>query len=365
MHRLLLRKLIISLRILIREVLYILPKCSSILFSIFFVFYIFSFMGKVFFSKISPEYFGNMSKSMLSMFQVLTQDDWRYEISDPIMKRLGFASCFFFLIFMIVMFYTFLNIFLGIFVAYYSNPNIKKNMDYDFQNDDYLNEELILKKQNSMTYEELLNNLNIFHNNFFLDKLIKFFDRIIYSYWFVTIINNYFSYYLAEKHLFGYFLLYGSELIYGFLFTIHLIILLFISDKKTSQIPLFNKKITYPEYVISTSFIFDFVSGPFALFIDLFQLFSSGYLQIGPVLRVLKLLNTIDNKQIINRLYEIMPRILPVFCLILAVIYYSAFYATFNLKYAENAPLFANFRTSFLTLFQVNSSYSIILYIKI
>ena len=333
--------------------MYMLPKCSSILFSIFFVFYIFSFLGKVFFSKISPEYFGNMSKSMLSMFQVLTQDDWRYEISDPIMKHEGFASCFFFLIFMIVMFYTFLNIFLGIFVAYYSNPNIKKNMDYDFQTDDYLNEDLIAKKQNSITYEELLNNLNIFHKNFFLDKLIKFFDRIIYSYWFVTIINNYFSYYLAEKHLFGSFILYGSELIYGFLFTIHLIILLFISDKKHNRIPFLGKKITYPEYIVSTSFIFDFIAGPLSLTFDMIQLFSLGYMQIGPVLRILKLLNTIDNKQIINRLYEIMPRILPVFCLILTVIYYSAFYATFNLKYAENAPLFANFRTSFLTLFQV------------
>lgn len=311
-------------------------------------------MGKVFFSKVSPDYFGTMSKSMLSMFQVLTQDDWRYQISDPIMKILGFGSCFFFLIFMVVMFYTFLNIFLGIFVAYYSNPKIKKNMDYDFQYDDYLNEELIEKKKNSITYEELLNNLNIFHKNFFLDKLIKFFDRIIYSYWFVTIINNYFSYYLAEKHAFGYFLMYGSELVYGFLFTIHLIILLIISDKKYKKIKIIRKVISYPEYIFSTSFIFDFISGPLSLFIDLFQLFSYGYLQIGPVLRVFKLLNTIDNKQILNRLYEIMPRILPVFCLILAVIYYASFYATFNLKYSENAALFANFRTSFLTLFQVN-----------
>jgi len=311
-------------------------------------------MGKVFFSKISPEYFGNMSKSMLSMFQVLTQDDWRFEISDPIMKRQGFASCFFFLIFMIVMFYTFLNIFLGIFVAYYSNPLIKKNMDYDYQCDDYLNEELIRKKQNSITYEELVNNLNIFHKSFVLDKMIRFFDRIIYSYWFVTIINNYFSYYLAEKTIFGYFLLYGSELIYGFFFTIHLVILLVISDKKAKKLPFFMEKINYPEYLFSTSFIVDFVAGPLSLGFDLYQLFSDGVLLIGPVLRVLKLLSTIDNKQIIERLYEIMPKILPVFCLILAVIYYAAFYATFNLKYAENAPLFVNFRTSFLTLFQVN-----------
>ena len=333
--------------------MYIIPKCSSILFSIFFVFYIFSFMGKVFFSKISPEYFGNMSKSMLSMFQVLTQDDWRFEISDPIMKREGFATCFFFLIFMIVMFYTFLNIFLGIFVAYYSNPHIKKNMDYDYQHDDYLNEELINKKKNSITYEELLNNLNFFHKSFFLDKIIKFFDRIIYSYWFVTIINNYFSYYLAKKHIFGFFLLLGSELIYGLLFTIHFAILLGISDKKSVKIPFFREKVNFPEYLISTPFLVDFIAGPLSVGFDLYQLFSDGNLQIGPVLRVLKLLSTIDNKQIIERLYEIMPRILPVFCLILAVIYYSAFYATFNLKYAENAPLFVNFRTSFLTLFQV------------
>ena len=75
---------------------------------------------------------------MLTMFQVLTQDDWRYEINDPIMKKEGYFVSFFFILFMIIMFYTFLNIFLGIFVSYYSNSKIKKNMDYDYKNDDHI-----------------------------------------------------------------------------------------------------------------------------------------------------------------------------------------------------------------------------------
>lgn len=290
-----------------------------------------------------------MSKSLLTMFQVLTQDDWRFEINDPIMKKEGYYVSFFFVFFMIVMFYTFLNIFLGIFVSYYSNTNIKKNMDYDYKHDDHLNPELIEKKYNSVSYEELLNNLNLFQKNLYLDKLLKLFDNIIYSYWIATIINNYFSYYLAEKTSFGYVLLFGSEIVYSVLFSIHLIMLVVISDKK--KMPYFN--FNYPEYIFSTSFVLDFVSGPVALGFDIFQLYNIHIIQIGSLLRIMKLLNTFDNKQIINRLYELMPKILPVFCLILVVIYYAAFYATFNLKYSENAALFGNFRTSFLTLFQV------------
>ncbi len=65
------RNIFFFFRNFIAEIFYIIPRCSSLLFSIFFVFYIFSYIGHELFSRSFPEYFGTMSNAMLSMFQVI------------------------------------------------------------------------------------------------------------------------------------------------------------------------------------------------------------------------------------------------------------------------------------------------------
>lgn len=49
------------------------------------------------------------------------------------------------------MFFYFINLLLGAFVSYYSNPNLRRNFEYDFAHDDILNRELNIEYKQSIS----------------------------------------------------------------------------------------------------------------------------------------------------------------------------------------------------------------------
>ena len=142
-------------------------------------------------------------------------------------------SSFFFTAFILLMFYTFLNIFLGIFVTYYSSPHLKKNMNYSYADDTIANEELRKNRRNSVTYSTLLQNVHFFHQNLFMDKMIQNFDRIIYYYWFFTIVKNY----LINYFEFGNIIEKIAEFFFGILFTLHTALMIVLSDSALLRLP--------------------------------------------------------------------------------------------------------------------------------
>lgn len=77
-------------------------------------FYIFSIAGVSFFGEAFPEKFGNLGKSMLSLFQVTILDSWQ-DINLPVIKRYP-CAIFYFIPFILISSFILLNIIVGIIV---------------------------------------------------------------------------------------------------------------------------------------------------------------------------------------------------------------------------------------------------------
>ena len=65
-----------ELRLLLNSLLKALPQLGYVVLLMFIIFYIYAAGGAIFFSKINPELWGNISISMLTLFRVMTFEDW-------------------------------------------------------------------------------------------------------------------------------------------------------------------------------------------------------------------------------------------------------------------------------------------------
>eukprot|EP01016_Furgasonia_blochmanni_P040818 TRINITY_DN5233_c0_g1_i4.p1 TRINITY_DN5233_c0_g1~~TRINITY_DN5233_c0_g1_i4.p1 ORF type:complete len:566 (+),score=77.74 TRINITY_DN5233_c0_g1_i4:179-1876(+) len=331
-------------RTLILEILYILPKCYGLLFSIFLIYYVFTFISKILFQKHFPQFFGSMSDAMLTMFQVLTLDSWGSMIVRPIARSEGHYAVFFFTIYIILMGYVFLNIFLGILVAYYANKQVRSDFRSHFL-------EVQKPDKGKKTMKDLLQTLQLLNKDLGKFHYLEQFDKLILFYWFITLLNNY-LYNYVEKLTYIWRYVKTTEILFGILFSVHAAYLFYVSE--SIVISFFGKiKIRVPKHLKDFHALIDLVSGPVALIFDIYDMHYHGYLETGPVLRILKLMNTAHNKMIFKKLLDIMPAVYPAFLLILGIVYYYAFYATLYLKYAENSGVFSSLGDSYLTLIQI------------
>ena len=66
-------------------------------------------------------------------------------------------------------------------------------------------------------------------------------------------------------------------------------------------------KISIHPYWLTYSVFIDLLSGPISLLFDIYDLAHYGYLKSGPILRIFKLVNTENNKAIIEKLMKIIP----------------------------------------------------------
>jgi voltage-gated sodium channel len=103
-----------ELRVLLNAFLRSLPRLGYVALLMFIIFYIYAAMGSIFFSAINPELWGNISVAMLTLFRVATFEDWTdvmYETMEtyPI-------SWLFYLTFIFVVAFVFLNMMIGIVV---------------------------------------------------------------------------------------------------------------------------------------------------------------------------------------------------------------------------------------------------------
>ena len=65
-----------ELRMLLNSLLRALPQLGYVLLLMFIIFYIYAAVGATFFAKINPQLWGDISISLLTLFRVMTFEDW-------------------------------------------------------------------------------------------------------------------------------------------------------------------------------------------------------------------------------------------------------------------------------------------------
>lgn len=103
-----------ELRVLLNAFLSAIPRMGYVSLLMFIIFYIYAAMGSIFFAQINPELWGNITISMLTLFRVATFEDW----TDVMYETMATypLSWMFYLTFIFVVAFVFLNMMIGIVV---------------------------------------------------------------------------------------------------------------------------------------------------------------------------------------------------------------------------------------------------------
>lgn len=105
-----------SLRKVVTGLVSALPGMGSIIMLLCLVYYIFAVMGVNLFGQSFPLWFGSLSQSAYTLFQVMTLESWSMGIVRPIMVEQPYAWIYF-VLFIICTTFTVLNLFVGIIVS--------------------------------------------------------------------------------------------------------------------------------------------------------------------------------------------------------------------------------------------------------
>lgn len=103
-----------ELRLLLNSLLKALPQLGYILLMMFIIFYIYAAVGSTFFANINPTLWGDISISMLTLFRVMTFEDW----TDVMYESMAIypMSWIYYLSFIFFTTFAFLNMIIGIVV---------------------------------------------------------------------------------------------------------------------------------------------------------------------------------------------------------------------------------------------------------
>ncbi len=103
-----------ELRLLLNALIKALPQLGYVLLLMFIIFYIYAAIGATFFGAINPELWGDISISMLTLFRVMTFEDW----TDVMYESMAVhpLSWIYYLSFIFLTAFAFLNMVIGIVV---------------------------------------------------------------------------------------------------------------------------------------------------------------------------------------------------------------------------------------------------------
>lgn len=100
-----------SLRRIITSLFMAVPTIGSIALLMLIILYIYGVAGAMFFAEAAPQYFGNLSRSLITLFQIATFDDWA-NIYRPIAEHSPF-SLIYFVTFIFIVVFVILNLVVG------------------------------------------------------------------------------------------------------------------------------------------------------------------------------------------------------------------------------------------------------------
>lgn len=103
-----------ELRLLLNALIKALPQLGYVLLLMFIIFYIYAAVGSTFFSNINPDLWGDISISMLTLFRVMTFEDWTDVMYESM--TVYSLSWIYYLSFIFLTAFAFLNMVIGIVV---------------------------------------------------------------------------------------------------------------------------------------------------------------------------------------------------------------------------------------------------------
>ncbi len=133
-------KSIPRLRLIIESLLKSIPSIGWITVLLAIVYYTFSVIGVNIFGASYPEYFGSLSTSLFTLFQIMTLESWSSAIARPIMDGVPFAAIYF-ISFILIATYTTLNIFIAIVVNTMNEVSLKDLQEEEEHIKDFVKEE--------------------------------------------------------------------------------------------------------------------------------------------------------------------------------------------------------------------------------
>lgn len=102
-----------ELRILLSALVKSLPRMGYVVLLMFIIFYIYGAIGSLLFHDVNPKLWGNISLSMLTLFQVATFESWATAVLYPAMEHYPY-SWIYFISFIFLNAFVFLNMMIGI-----------------------------------------------------------------------------------------------------------------------------------------------------------------------------------------------------------------------------------------------------------
>jgi voltage-gated sodium channel len=118
-----------ELRILISALIKALPPMGYVLLLMFIIFYIYAAVGSLLFEGINPTLWGDISVSMLTLFRVVTFEDWTDVMYETM--ELYPLSWIFYLTFIFLNAFVFLNMMIGIVIERMQSEHDAYNLEND------------------------------------------------------------------------------------------------------------------------------------------------------------------------------------------------------------------------------------------
>lgn len=104
-----------AMRKVVGALLAAIPGLGSIVLVLAIIYYVFAVIATNLFASTYPEWFGNIGRSLYTLFQIMTLESWSMGIARPVMENFPYAWAFF-IPFILIATFTMLNLFIAIIV---------------------------------------------------------------------------------------------------------------------------------------------------------------------------------------------------------------------------------------------------------
>lgn len=104
-----------SMRRVVGALLAAIPGLGSIAVVLLIIYYVFAVIATNLFAAAFPEWFGDLGRSLYTLFQIMTLESWSMGIARPVMEQYPYAWILF-VLFILVATFTMLNLFIAIIV---------------------------------------------------------------------------------------------------------------------------------------------------------------------------------------------------------------------------------------------------------
>jgi voltage-gated sodium channel len=117
-----------SMRRVVGALLSAIPGLGSIAAVLALLFYVFAVIATKLYGAEFPDWFGNIGRSLYTLFQVMTLESWSMGISRPVMEKFPYAWAFF-VPFILIATFTMLNLFIAVIVNAMQTFNAQDTAD--------------------------------------------------------------------------------------------------------------------------------------------------------------------------------------------------------------------------------------------